>query len=273
MLSKLGRFFARLFREWGPVIIAVLLIRSFLVEAFMVPTGSMLDTIEVGDFMLVNKFIYGVKLPFTDRTILPVSEPKRGDIVVFRFPQEPDDPEPADRYVRLFPRSFPLLPVYWDRETRFFKWYIPNNYIKRCVAVAGDTVVYRGKQLYINGKLQVEPWVVHRDPRRLPGLNPLPADFQRQWEADRFYKSDLSAYVRDHFGPVVIPEGHILCMGDNRDNSEDGRFWGPLPLRYVRGKPLVLYFSSEAASNPPNILKIVTSPWAIRPGRIGRIVR
>ncbi len=273
MLKRIGRFLARLFREWGPVIVAVLLIRSFLVEAFMVPTGSMLDTIEIGDFMLVNKFIYGIKLPFTDRTVVPVSDPQRGDIVVFRFPEDPDEPVPAGRYARLFPRWLPLLPVYWDRQANFFKWYIPNNYVKRCVAVAGDTVEYRDKQLYVNGRLQFEPYVVHRDPRRLPSLDPPPENVQQLWENDRFYKSELSAFVRDNFGPVVVPEDHVFCMGDNRDNSEDGRFWGPLPLRYVRGKPLVLYFSSKAAGNPPNILKIILSPWAIRPGRIGHIVR
>ncbi len=267
-MKKIGQALVRVFREWGPVIIAVLLIRSFLVEAFMVPTGSMLDTIEIGDFMLVNKFIYGVKLPFNDKTIIPVSNPKRGDIVVFRFPMDPD--LPGDRIVRLFPEQLPLLPLFWDRSAGFFKWYVPRNFIKRCVAVAGDTVEYREKRLYVNGRLQLEPHVIHRDYRSLPGFDPPPPDLQRSWEEGRFYQTALSPYVRDNFGPVVIPEGHIFCMGDNRDNSEDGRFWGPLDLRYVKGKPLVLYFSSKAA---PNIAKIVLSPWAIRLGRIGHIVR
>jgi signal peptidase I len=271
-MRRVGRFFVRLFREWGPVIIAVLVIRSFLVEAFMVPTGSMLDTIDVGDFMLVNKFIYGVKLPFTDRVVLPVSSPRRGDILVFRFPVDPDVPydrSRPDRYVRFFPNWLPLLPLYWDRQARFFTWYVPRNFIKRCVAVAGDTVEYRAKQLFINGKLQYEPYVVHKDSRLLPGLE-TPFDFQRSWLARDFYQSSLSPYIRDHFGPVVVPAGHVFVMGDNRDNSEDARFWGPLALRHLKGKPLVLYFSSGAA---PNIARIILSPWSIRFGRIGRIVR
>lgn len=272
-MSKLGRFFANLFREWGPVIIAVLIIRSFLVESFLVPTGSMEDTISVGDFMLVNKFIYGPRIPFTHQTLLPVSSPKRGDIVVFRFPQEPDAPEPAGRYARIFPRWLPLLPVYWDRQARFFKWYVPNNFVKRCVALAGDTVEYRNKELYLNGQLQYEPYVVHKDYRRLPGIEPRPDNYQQLWENDRFYRTEFSPYVRDNFGPVVVPPGHIFCMGDNRDNSEDGRFWGPLPVEYLRGKPLVLYFSSSAVSNPPNIPKILLSVGSIRLNRIGRIVR
>lgn len=272
-MRRIGHFLLHLLREWAPVIIAVLVIRSFLVESFLVPTGSMEDTIAVGDFMLVNKFIYGPRIPFTHRTLFPVSEPKRGDIVVFRFPQEPDFPEPAARYARIFPRWLPLLPVYWDRQTNFFKWHIPPNFVKRCVAVAGDTVEYRDKKLYINGRLQSEPYAVHKDYRRLPGLNPPPANYQQLWEQDRFYRTELSPYVRDNFGPVVVPPGHIFCMGDNRDNSEDSRFWGPLPLEYLRGKPLVLYFSSSAVSNPPNIPKILLSPAAIRFNRIGRIVR
>jgi signal peptidase I len=272
-MSKIGRFLVRTLREWGPVIIAVLLIRSFLVESFLVPTGSMLGTIELGDFMLVNKFIYGVKLPFTDMTVIPFTNPRPGDIVVFRFPVDPDTPQPEDRYARIFPRWLQLLPIFWDKQNNFFRWHTPNIFIKRCVAVAGDTVEYKDKQLYVNGSRRVEPWVVHRDLRLLPGMTPLPSDFQQRWEQGRFYRSKMSPYVRDQFGPVVVPEGHIFVMGDNRDNSDDGRFWGPLDLRHVRGKPLVLYFSSAAAASPINIPRIILTPWAIRLNRIGHIVR
>ena len=271
-MSGFARWLRNVGREWTPVIVAVLLIRSFVVEAFMVPTGSMLDTILIGDFMLVNKFVYGVKLPFTDKTIVPVSSPKRGDIIVFRFPVDTDDPQPPERYSRLFPRWLPLLPLFWDSQAHFFTWYVPRNFIKRCIAVAGDTVEYRDKQLYVNGHQQTESYVGHKDSRMLPGFEPAPAQaaFQKAWEERRFYQSEYSPYVRDRFGPVVVPAGHIFAMGDNRDNSEDGRFWGPLDLRNLRGKPLVLYFSSGAA---PNIARIILSPWAIRFNRIGRLVR
>ncbi len=240
----------------------------------MVPTGSMEDTIAVGDFMLVNKFVYGVRLPFTDRVWLRGSEPKRGDIVIFRFPVDPDMPEDSlypNRYVRIFPSWLPLLPVFWDKKANFFTWYTPRNFVKRCVAVAGDTVEVRNKELYINGKKEMAPYAVHKFYYTLP---PLPADrqvnFQKLWESRAFYRSELSPYVRDNFGPVVVPEGHIFAMGDNRDNSEDSRFWGPLSLRYIKGKPLVLYFSSSAA---PNIARIILSPWSIRLNRIGKLVR
>jgi signal peptidase I len=264
-VKRIGNFV----REWTPVIVAVLLIRSFLVEAFMVPSGSMLDTIAIGDFMLVNKLVYGPKIPFTERTLFPVSQPKRGDIIVFRFPADPDVPEPAGRFARIFPAGLQLLPVFWDRQAHFFRWYVPRNFIKRCVAVAGDTLEYREKRLYINGRLQDEPYVVHKDFRMLPPLESPLADFQQAWLAGRFYRTELSPYIRDQFGPVVVPAGHVFAMGDNRDDSEDSRFWGPLELRHLRGKPLVLYFSSAAA---PNIARIIMSPWSVRFERIGRLV-
>ncbi|MEO0073616.1 MAG: signal peptidase I [candidate division WOR-3 bacterium] len=286
-MSRIRGFLWRLVREWVPVIAAVLVIRAFVVESFLVPTGSMLNTIYIGDAMLVNKFVYGIKLPFSDRVVIPVSSPRRGDIIVFRFPADPDEPkDPANphRYQRIFPRWLQLLPLFWDRQRSFFVWYTPQNYVKRCVAIALDTVEYRDKRLYVNGQLQTEPYVIHSDRMVFPGLESVAqfnpdlrryvGNFQSEWENRRFFRNrELSPFVRDNFGPVVIPPGHCMAMGDNRDNSEDSRFWGPLDLRYVKGRPMVIYFSSSAASNPPNLLKILLSPWAIRVQRIGRLVR
>ncbi len=255
---------------WLPVVVTVLLIRSFVVESFVVPTGSMEDTIEAGDAMLVNKFIYGIRIPFTETNAIRVTIPKRGDIVVFRNPQDPDVPS---GYSRIFPSWLPLLPIFWSRSAGFFRVYTPLNLIKRCVAVAGDTVEYHNKELYLNGVRQQETYVRHKDYRLLPGLDVPRDSWQSLWEGDRFYRTGYSPYVRDNFGPVVVPPGHVFVMGDNRDNSEDGRFWGPLPLHCVRGRPLVLYFSSSAAVQPVNIVKVLLSPWAIRLNRIGRIVR
>jgi signal peptidase I len=233
------RWLKNLVREWAPVIIAVLVIRSFVVEAFMVPTGSMLNTILIGDMMLVNKFVYGVKLPFTDKTLIPLSSPKRGDIVIFRFPLDPDVPIGASR---IFPAKLPLLPLFWSKTKGFFQWYTPLSLIKRCVALAGDTVEYRNKQLYVNGKLQVEPYVQHVDSRTFPGLEGI-GSLQRRWERHDFFRTELSAYVRDQFGPIVVPAGCIFVMGDNRDESADSRYWGFVDLNDVEGKAFIIYWS------------------------------
>jgi signal peptidase I len=268
---KFGRAVKNFIASWGPVILIVLLLRSFVVEAFMVPTGSMEYTILIGDFMLVNKFIYGIKLPFSTKTLINVRQPKRGDIIVFRYPVDPDSPEPEQNYVRFFPRWFPLLPLYWNKTTRFFYWYAPRSFIKRCVAVAGDTVEVRNKQLYVNGQLQAQYPVVHKDLRMFKGLNTPFLDYQHLWESAQFINNpEVGAAIRDNFGPVVVPKDHIFAMGDNRDNSSDSRFWGPLDLKYLKGKPLVIYFSSDAG---PNIARIVFSPTRIRWDRIGSLLR
>ncbi len=259
---------SKFIRSWGPVLIFVAVIRSFLVEAFMVPTGSMEDTILVGDFMLVTKFNYGIKLPFTNKVLIATGEPKEGDIIVFRYPCDPDSPQPEDRYVRLFPKFFPLLPIYWSKDKKFFHWYAPRNFVKRCIAEEGDTVEVRNKVLYVNGRLRAEDYVRHKDPWVSPGLTGEEKEREQElWEKGLLLEN---IRVRDNFGPVVVPKDHILVMGDNRDNSADSRFFGPLAKKYLKGRPLVIYFSSAAA---PNLLRILLSPGSIRWERIGRLVR
>lgn len=255
-------------KSWGPVLIFVAVIRSFVVEAFMVPTGSMEDTILIGDFMLVTKFNYGIKLPFTTKTIILTGEPKKGDIVVFRYPLDPDSPQPEERYVRIFPKFLPLLPIYWSKDKKFFHWYAPRNFVKRCVAVEGETVEVKNKILYVNGKSQYEPYALHKDNWLSSGSSEVEKiDFQELWEKGLFLEK---INIRDNFGPVVVPKNCIFAMGDNRDNSADSRFFGPLDKKYLKGKPLVIYFSSDAA---PNLLRILLSPRSIRWERIGRLVR
>jgi signal peptidase I len=267
--------------SWGPVIIIVLLIRAFIVEAFMVPSGSMEDTIKVGDFMLVNKFVYGIRAPFTNQSLVPITNPQRGDIIVFRCPADPDWPQPERGYIRFFPKWLPLLPLYWNKASHKFVWYTPRNFIKRCVAKAGDTLEIRNKHLFINGDSVPDTTVIHTRASNVPFNDYYRRDFQRRWESAGFIADTT---IRDNFGPVVIPPNCVMAMGDNRDNSWDSRFWGPLSLRYVKGKPLVIYMSYDfplaGDSRGPesevynvNLLQVILRPFSIRLNRIGHLLR
>lgn len=180
---------SRLRENIEAILVAVLLalfIRTFVVQAFKIPSGSMKDTLLIGDHILVNKFIYGVKLPILQKVIIPVSEPERGDIIVFKFPVEPE-----------------------------------KDFIKRVVAVAGDTVEGRDKVVYINGRPAEENYAIHTDPQVYP------PGFQ----------------ARDNFGPITVPDNAVFVMGDNRDHSFDSRFWGFVDLKVVRGQAFMIYWS------------------------------
>lgn len=163
-------------------IVLALFIRTFVVQAFKIPSGSMENTLLIGDHILVNKFIYGVKLPFAGTTLIPIDNPKQGDIVVFKFPEDPS-----------------------------------KDFIKRVVAVAGDVVQERNKEVFVNGKLYKDKYAIHTDPHIIP--------------------------QRDDFGPVKVPPHCIFVMGDNRDNSYDSRFWGFVNLKAVLGKAFIIYWS------------------------------
>jgi len=191
-----------------------LFIRTFIVQAFKIPSGSMKETLQIGDHILVNKFIYGVKLPFVMTTIIPVTDPQRGDIVVFKFPVDPT-----------------------------------KDFIKRTVAVGGDTVEIIDKQVYVNGKLQVNPFAVFTDKMIMPPCNEL----QKSMGFDRCNK--------DNYGPVTVPDGKLFVMGDNRDHSYDSRFWGFVDLKAVKRKAFMIYWSRDSDDT------------SVRWRRIGHILR
>ncbi|HCY88114.1 MAG TPA: signal peptidase I [Desulfobacteraceae bacterium] len=169
-------------------IVIALFIRTFIVQAFKIPSGSMLETLQIGDQILVNKFIYGVKIPFTDGyTLIPGKKPERHDIVVFKYPEDPS-----------------------------------KDYIKRVVAVGGDTVQIVDKHLFVNDKeVTKQPWAVFKDQRIIPG----------------------QASTRDNLRKITVPEGKLFVMGDNRDNSHDSRFWGFVDLTEVKGEAFMIYWS------------------------------
>jgi len=250
-------------RSWGTVILVVLAIRAFVIEAFTVPTGSMETTILPGDFLLVNKFVYGFKAPFTNAGIIGGRMPRRGEIIVFRYPRDPRWPEPEGRYARFFPRWFPLLPIFWDKQLKKFHWYSPRNYVKRCVGLPGDTVEIINKRVYVNGEPFDNPHAVHMDRRLIPRTVEY-EDFNERWQSLEF---EGHYEVRDNFGPIIVPEGYVFGMGDNRDFSDDCRYWGPIPIRFLKGSPVVIYYSLGEGSNI--LERIVRTQWK----RIGRVVR
>lgn len=222
--------------SWVQVIFFVLILRALVIQAYVIPTPSMEDTLLVGDALLVNRFVYGVKFPSSNANIIPGRMPRRNEIIVFKFPFENRD------------------------------------FVKRCIAVAGDTVEIRDKVVYINNRPVDESFAYYRDDRVFPRVEVDREYFQRLWEnaqAGDYY----SPAIRDNFGPVVVPEDNVFAMGDNRDNSLDCRFWGPLHRKYLRGKPLFIYFSFDfpGGSNMFDVFKVWT--WrAIRLVRIGRLV-
>jgi len=186
-------------------IVLTIVIRGLVLQAFRIPTGSMEDTLLVGDFLFVNKMVYGSEIDiglggerFFYYRFPAIREPKPGEVIVFRYPEDPS-----------------------------------RDFIKRCVAVEGQTVEIRDKVLYVDGKAREEPYVVHKDPRIIP----------RDIEGP--------GKQRDNFGPYVVPEGHLFMMGDNRDNSHDSRFWGALPRDLVKGKSMFLYWSWDTDRRLP----------------------
>ncbi|MBW3661054.1 MAG: signal peptidase I [Gemmatimonadetes bacterium] len=228
--------FGKVAWEWtkslAVAFVLFLLIRTFLVQAFKIPTGSMEDTLLIGDFLLVNKAVYGAQIPGTHVRLPGFDEVKRGDIVVFVYPDPYNeyDPDP--------------------------------DYVKRIVGAPGDTIEMREKALYVNGERQVEPYVRHVD-----GLDEQYRP-QFKWQS-RFLAPgvDPEAYrpSRDDWGPLVVPPGHYFVMGDNRDNSADSRYWGFVPELAIKGQPLIVYFSKDTGKPIPWLDEI-------RFGRIGSLI-
>ena len=198
-------------RSFFPVILLVLVFRSFLFEPFKIPSSSMMPTLLIGDFILVNKFAYGVRLPVTNTKVIAVGEPARGDVVVFRYPQDPR-----------------------------------VDYIKRVVGLPGDTVSYRDKALYINGEA-VPQEVVGRFIGAGRGADMTGAEERRERLAGEHPHHLLvrqsPMYQQPGEARWQVPEGHYFVMGDNRDNSQDSRAWGFVPEANLVGRASVIWWS------------------------------
>ncbi|MCS7227844.1 MAG: signal peptidase I, partial [Endomicrobia bacterium] len=194
--------------EWGETgwttLFIVAVIMYCFIQAFKIPTGSMRMTLREGDHLFVNKFIYGIKIPFTNKRILRIKKINRGDIVVFVCP--------------------PQALSYSEREKR-----IQKDFIKRCVGLPGDKIEIKDKVLYVNDQRVNEPYVIFEDPDNIYQsyrFYKTQQEYQRSWEQGGFAGSVSPIFVRDNFGPVIVPPGCYFVLGDNRDKSFDSRFWG-----------------------------------------------
>ena len=175
-------------------LVLTLFLRAFVIQAFRIPSASMQDTLLIGDFLFVNKFEYGPKIPFTHIRLPGLRAPRGGDVIVFQFPQDPT-----------------------------------KDFIKRCVATGGETLEVRNKQVYVDGKPLRESYAIHSD----PSVRPAGYDY------------------RDYFGPVTVAKGQMFMMGDNRDNSNDSRYWGQLEMDLVKGRAMFIYWSWDGERNWP----------------------
>jgi signal peptidase I len=178
-----------------PLIIAVLIalfIRAFVVQAFEIPSSSMEPTLLIGDYLLVNKFTYGIRIPYTDVKFFQFKKPRRGDVIVFIFPLDHS-----------------------------------KDFIKRVIGIEGEKVEIIHNKIYINDRLIDDPWGHFV-------TNQIPRSYLQRME---------------NFGPVVVPKDSLFVLGDNRDNSEDSRFWGFLHVNAVLGKALIIYFSWDRTAD------------------------
>ncbi|NKB62838.1 MAG: signal peptidase I [Gammaproteobacteria bacterium] len=200
-------------RALFPVVLVVFLLRSFIVEPFRIPSGSMLSTLHIGDFILVNKFKYGIRLPIINTKVFPIDSPARGDVMVFKYPKDPK-----------------------------------LNFIKRVIGLPGDTLKYENKELYING----EKVATEADGEYVFEQKNMGGQTARQL-IETIDDSSHHILVNDNVTrslnmEVSVPQGHYFVMGDNRDHSNDSRYWRFVPEDHVVGQAFFIWFSWKSLS-------------------------
>ena len=223
--------------------VLILFFKAFVGQQFKIPSASMRNTLMIGDHLLANKFIFATPQWDWEETLFPMRGVKRGDIIVFRWPLDRD-----------------------------------QDYVKRCVATAGDTVEMRNKRLYVNGRQVTGPFehMFGRSPEGpTPGPWPptrdageveRPVGLWRHADAEvlalheRNQMQSMNSLRQDDLGPVTVPPGHLFAMGDNRDNSEDSRYWGFLPVDHLRGRPFLVWWSFREGDTDNDNGRVPTGP-------------
>ncbi len=210
-------------RSFFPVLLFVLVLRSFLVEPFRIPSGSMMPTLLIGDFILVNKFSYGIRLPSAHTKVIELGEPERGDIVVFRYPKDPT-----------------------------------TDYIKRVVGLPGDHIAYYNKKLYINNELMEQTSLgIYSGQGKGETMSGA-----AEW-SEMLGNVEHNILVRNGSptveGEFTIPEGQYFMMGDNRDNSNDSRYWGTVPEENLVGKAFLIWMNFDSDNGGIDFGRLGTS--------------
>ena len=239
---------ARLWENFKSIVGALaifLILRAFLIEAYRIPSGSMIPTLLVGDWLFVNKAIFGAHIPFTNSSLPAIRDPRRGDVVVFVSPYQADE-DSAGR------DPTPTL-------------------VKRLVGTAGDTLYMRNGTLFVNGIAQRQGYgaTTQVSPEIANSIDPL-FDWQKKvgLKSSRFGAAP-SQPNHDNWGPLVVPPHRLFMMGDSRYNSKDSRYWGFVPRENVRGKPLFVYYSYNADDSDRPLPMLTDIRWS----RIGHWIK
>jgi signal peptidase I len=204
-------------RSFFPIFLVVLMLRSFLVEPFRIPSGSMIPTLLVGDFILVNKFTYGLRLPVLNSKFVAMGAPARGDVVVFRYPEDPSTP-----------------------------------YIKRVVGLPGDRISYRNKQVYINGEAVAHTTMGGYVGMKSAAVHTGAALLEETLGAVR-HRVILTPQAPTFDGDYEVPAGHYFVLGDNRDHSRDSRYWGFVPDENLIGRAFLIWMNWDKGPDPGRI--------------------
>ena len=235
-------------------LVIFLFIRTFFIEAFRIPSGSMIPALLVGDWLFVNKLVYGPHIPFTDINLPGYADPRRGEIVVFVSPHQPDEAAIGND-------PTPTL-------------------VKRLVGMPGDTLFMRDGLLHVNGIPQRQGFAAESNEKGNPNEVSELFDWQKRIAlSDTRFGSAPAQPTHDLWGPLLVPAGHYFMMGDNRYCSKDSRYWGIVPRENVRGRPMFVYYSYRPGDEPQLVCSYETSdrplPFIthVRWGRIGTRIR
>jgi len=210
----------------GIAVAIALLLRAFVVEAFQIPSGSMIPTLEVGDHIFVAKFSYGLVVPFSNKKIFELRQPSRGDVIVFKYPQDPS-----------------------------------VDYIKRVVGLPGEKLELRHNEVFIDGRPMPREHIgpFHGSPEDRDSEL-----WHETLDGKQHEALQESSRMPQNFGPIVVPPGHVFVMGDNRDNSSDSRVWGPVAHDLIKGKALIVWWSRGTTEDAAWYAKPVAWLKAIR---------